>query len=163
MTADISKDRQVYNGFFKVTGRGIVEITRHDGSVERHESENTGVAAGIDKLAGRAIANVNSPFGFMAIGTVTAQASLGSTNIGEVSRKPAATLVSSKETVILVCTWAGDTDSLTDVVLMTGGIVNHANSGFGEFLNMVNSVDTTLADSDFLKLQVEVQISSHNL
>lgn len=168
MSHDTTKDRAIYEAFansgaFKVTGKAIVTVTRHDGRVEVHESQNVGVAAGIDKLAGRAVANTNSPFTFIAIGTVTAQASLGSSNLGEVDRKAAATATSSKETVILISTWAGDADSITSVAFGTGGIVNHANSGSGEFLNMVNSLDTVLADSDFLKVQVEVQISSHNL
>lgn len=167
MTTNIS-DEKIYNGFMQgagltLTGRAIVTVTRANGKVEEHVSNNIGVAAGIDKFAGRAIANTNSPFTFIAIGTVTAAASLGSTNLGEVDRKSGATVTSSKETIILISTWAGDADSITSVVFGTGGICNHANSGQGEFLNMVNSLDTTLADSDFLKVQVEVQVGSHNL
>jgi hypothetical protein len=168
MSQDTIKDRAIYEAFansgaLPLRGKAVVTVTRHDGSTEVHESENIGIAAGIDKLAGRAVANTNSPFAFLAIGTVTAQASLGSTNLGEVDRKSAATSTSSKETIILISTWAGDADSITSVAFGTGGIVNHANSGSGEFLNMVNSLDTVLADSDFLKVQVEVQVGSHNL
>lgn len=163
MTINTSKDQEIYNGYMQLRGRAVVTITRHDGRVEEHISDNIGIAAGIDKFAGRAVANTNSPFTFICIGTVTAQASLGSTNLGEVDRKAASTATSSKETIILIGTWAGNADGITSVAFGTGGIVNHANSGQGEFLNMVNSLDTTLADSDFLKVQIEVQVGSHNL
>jgi hypothetical protein len=163
MTTNISKDKEIYSGYMQLRGRAIVTVTRHNGEIEEHISDNVGIAAGIDKLAGRAVSNTNSPFAFICIGTVTAQASLGSSNLGEVDRKLASTATSSKETIILIGTWAGNADSITSVAFGTGGIVNHANSGQGQFLNMVNSLSTTLADSDFLKVQVEVQVGSHNL
>jgi hypothetical protein len=62
-----------------------------------------------------------------------------------------------------VATWAGAADSLVGVPLASAASVNHANSGQGEILNIVNSVDATLQDSDFLKIQMEVQVGSHNL
>lgn len=140
-------------------------IIRADGSTEEEVLLNVVTAAGMNALASRGISDTTSPFGFLAVGTVTAQASLGSTvtQFGEVSRKAGATIASSNETLILVATWAGNTDGLTGVALGTGAIVNHSDSGQGTALSLVNSVDATLQASDFLKLQAEVQVGSHNI
>lgn len=141
------------------------EVTRADGTVERKRLRNIVTANGLNALALRGIGDTSSPYGFIAIGTHTNAASLGSVlaDIGEVERKAASTSTTSKSTMIMVATWAGAADGLTGVALATGAICNHVNSGSGEALNIVNSVATTLADSDFLKVQVEVQIGSHNL
>jgi len=40
---------------------------------------------------------------------------------------------------------------------------NHASSGSGVMLNQVTGVAATLADSDFLNLEVQIQVGSHNL
>lgn len=144
-------------------GKWLFEITRADGSVERHEICNTMQYLGLNKVAQMLTSNAQSAFLYLAVGTVTAQASLGSTDFGEVSRKIAATQTSSNEVAILVATWAGNADSLTGVALASGASVNHASSGQGQILNIVNSVDTTLQASDFLKVQMEVQVGSHNL
>jgi len=139
------------------------EITRADGSVESHRVKNTMIAGGLNQLAAMTTSNAQSAFLYLAVGTVTAAASLGSSNFGEVDRKIAATQTSSNEVAILVATWAGNTDGLTGVALASGASVNHASSGQGQILNVVNSVASTLQDSDFLKIQMEVQIGSHAL
>ena len=158
-----SEDRDILEHHLTVTGRAMVRVTRADGSVEEKIIVNQVLAEGLNKLAARGIANVASPFGFIGIGTVSAVASLDSTvtDFGEVDRKAAATLTTSLETMIGVATWAGFADTLTSVDLRSAGFINHANSGLGEMLNIVNSVATVLAASDFLLLQVEVRVGSH--
>lgn len=159
---DIVKD------FISLRGNWKFTITRADGSIEEHASSNIVTKDGLNAMAELILGDAtgaNSAFKYIAIGTVTAQGSLGSVQggLGEVGRKIGATIVSSNETAILVATWAGDADGLTGVALGAAGIVNHASSGSGIFGNHVNSVDATLNASDFLKIQMEVQVGSHNL
>jgi hypothetical protein len=146
-------------------GRVKIEITRADGSIEEHAVNNIVTAIGLDALASRGVLDTTSPFKYIIIGSETDAGSLGSTQagIGEVHRKIAATLASSKEVMVLVATWAGNADSISGVPLASAGLGNHASSGSGILGNHVNSVDATLNDSDFLKVQVEIQIGSHNL
>lgn len=143
--------------------RVVREITRADGTIERAVLHNQTIAGGLNKLAQLAIADGSSGFRFLSVGTVTQAASLGSNNWGEVSRKAGATVATSAEVLIVVATWAGNTDALTGVALASSALVNHANSGQGEILSIINSVDATLGASDFLKLQHEIQIGSHAL
>jgi hypothetical protein len=146
-----------------VIGKYTIRITRADGTVEDHTRCNQVTANGLNILASRGISDTNSPFAWLAIGTVTNAASLGSTEFGEVSRKAPATLASSKEVFMMVMTWAGNADSLTSVDIQSAAMVNHVNSGQGTVFNIVNNVNATLGDSDFLLLQAEVQVGSHNL
>ena len=170
-------DRELYEGFIaevvggnradgvQLEGVWTFEIKRADGSVETHTVRNTLTSQGLNHLASCGITSVCSPFIYMAIGTQTAASSLGSTQagMGEVSRKACSTAASSNEFIIGVATWAGAADSVTSLDLRTAGLFNHANSGSGIALNFVNSVATILADSDFLKVQAEVRVGSHNL
>lgn len=168
-------DRDLYKKFIatqalqqdgiKLVGKWQFEITRANGQVEKHYVENTLASTGLDHLAACGVVNGNSAFLYLAIGTQTAESSLGSVQggMGEVDRKIASLQASSNEVMILVATWAGDADSLTSLDLRTASAVNHATSGSGVHLNYVNSVATILADSDFLKVQMEVQVGSHNI
>lgn len=149
-------------------GKWKFTITRADGSIEEHESLNIVTKDGLNAIAELMLGDAtgtNSAFKYIAIGTATAAGSLGSVQggLGEVSRKIASTIASSAEVAILVATWAGNTDGLTGIALGSAGILNHASSGSGVFGNHVNSVAATLAASDFLKIQMEIQIGSHNL
>jgi len=148
---------------FKPRGIWHFEITRADGTVEKHSVENLVVSEGLDTVASRLVGDTSSPFGFLAVGTVTAAASLGSTvtGFGEVDRKAASIAASSNEVGVWVATWAGNTDGLTGVDLMSAAVVNHASSGQGTALNIALPVSATLAASDFLKVQVEVQCGSY--
>lgn len=151
-----------------VRGKWKFTITRADGSIEEHESDNIVTKDGLNAIAALMLGDAtgaNSGFKYIAIGTVTAAGSLGSVQggLGEVGRKIGATITSSNETAILVATWAGNTDGLTGIALGSAGIINHVNSGSGVYGNHVNSVDATLNASDFLKVQMEIQIGSHNL
>lgn len=152
----------------QVKGTWRFAITRADGSIEEHKSENIVTAAGLNAIAELMTGDAtgtNSAFRYIAVGTATAAGSLGSvqSGLGEVSRKIGATITSSNEVAILVATWAGNADSLTGVALASAGIFNHADSGSGVMGNHVNSVDATLQASDFLSVQMEIQIGSHNI
>lgn len=141
-------------------------ITRADGSIEEFLiPHNIVTKDGLNALASRAVGVVTSAIGYLAIGTVTAAHSLGSTvtTFGEISRKVPSVLSSSAEVVVVAMTWAGNADGLTGVALGSGACVNHASSGLGIAYNLTNSINATLAASDFLLLQCEIQIGSHNL
>jgi len=162
------KPTDMVNDFLTLRGKWKFTITRADGSIEEHENTNIVTKDGLNAMAELILGDAtgtNSAFNYLIIGTATAAGSLGSVQggIGEVSRKIGATIASSNEVAILVATWAGDADGLTGVVLGTAGIANHVNSGQGIFGNHVNSVDATLSASDFLKVQMEIQVGSHAL
>lgn len=161
----MKKPSDTVQEFLSVIGKVTRTITRHDGTVEESVMYNQVTKDGLNFLASRGITNTGSAMAYIVVGTQTAAASLGSTQagIGEVSRKIGSTLASSGEVMIAVATWAGAADSVTSVDLRSAGLVNHADSGQGTLFNQVNSVATILASSDFLRVQVEVQIGSHNL
>ena len=141
-------------------------ITRADGTIdETIIPKNIVTKDGLNALAARAIGVATSAIAYLAIGTVTAAHSLGSvvTGFGEISRKVPSILASSGEVVVVAMTWAGNADGLTGVALGSAACVNHASSGQGIAYNLTNSVSATLAASDFLLLQAEIQIGSHNL
>lgn len=141
-------------------------VTRADGSVDDCIiPTNIVTKDGLNALASRGVADTTSPIGYLAIGTVTAQHSLGSTvtGFGEISRKVPSIKTSSNEVIIVAMTWAGAADGITGVALGSAACVNHANSGLGIAYNLTNSVNATLQASDFLLLQAEIQIGSHNL
>jgi hypothetical protein len=141
-------------------------ITRADGSIdELIVPKNIVTKDGLNALAARAIGVATSAIAYLAIGTVTAAHSLGSvvTGFGEISRKTPSILASSAEVVIVAMTWAGATDNIANVPLGSAACVNHASSGLGIAYNLTNSVNATLQNSDFLLLQCEIQIGSHNL
>jgi hypothetical protein len=141
-------------------------ITRANGTIEELIiPHNIVTKDGLNAMAARAIGVATSAIAYLAIGTVTAAHSLGSvvTGFGEISRKTPSILATSMEVVIVTMTWAGNADGLTGVALGSAACVNHASSGLGIAYNLTNSVNATLAASDFLLLQAEIQIGSHNL
>lgn len=163
-------DRDIFNAFIAnkhdhapITGIWRRTITRADGSEEVAILKNIVTAEGLNAMASRIGLDATSRFGFIAVGTVTAVASLGSTvlQFGEIDRKISSTITSSNEVAIQVSTFAGDADGLSGIPLSTAAVVNAVNSGQGVALNQVNSIATTLADSDFLKLEMLVQVGSH--
>lgn len=152
-------------GYIRVEGVWDVVVTRADGRVERKTLKNIVTAAGLNRIANRAIGTVGSAWAYLMVGTITAAASLDSTNFGEVAngRKLAATVVQSREWFALTMTWAGNADSLTGIALDSAAIGCHASSGQGAVCNIVNSLQTTLAASDFLLLTARVRVGSHDL
>lgn len=142
------------------------KITRADGTIEELIiPKNIVTKDGLNALATRAVGVATSAIAYLAIGTVTAAHSLGSTvtMFGEISRKTPSILTTSKMTVIVTMTWAGAADGLTGIALGSAACVNHASSGLGIAYNLTNSVNATLAASDFLLLEADIQIGSHNL
>ena len=159
LKAKAQRDNLSIRGVFKV------KITRANGSVEETVVGNIVTSAGLDAIAASVIDNTTSSFLWLAVGTQTAAASLGSVQggLGEVDRKTPVTVSSSKEVAYMVSTWGGAADSVTSVALESAGMFNHASSGSGIMLNQVTGVAATLADSDFLNLEVQIQIGSHAL
>jgi len=170
-----SKEQEILDAFL-AQGEGVVptarwhaEVNRANGNVERRELGNVITADGLNAMAAQMLnglaTGVNSPFSYIAVGTVTDVGSLGSVlgGIGEVGRKVGSTITTSKNAAIMVTSWGGAADSLTGVALGCAGIINHADSGSGTLGNHVTSLGITLADSDTLKLQCDVTVGSHNL
>lgn len=148
-----------------LVGECIVKVTRYDGTVEEKVVKNIVTRYGLNRLAARALANTSSPAGNIAVGTVTAVASLDSdvADFGEVGRKVAATTVQSQDWFALTCTFAGNADGLTGVVLGSVVITDHPNSGSGAAWNIANSLGVTLGASDFLNVTPRIRVGSHNL
>jgi hypothetical protein len=165
-------ERKIYEEFVDTVlakGWGVVSVWRGErGGYDRapdeyHKISNQVLAAGLNELAAKMIVTSRPAYGWIAVGTQTAAGSLGSVWGGEVGRKAAATLASSKMTCVLVATWGGAADSVTSLAMETAAIVNHANSGSGIPLNLLTGVAATLANSDLLSLQMNFAIGSHNL
>lgn len=149
-----------------VTGEYDAVITRADGSKEYRHIKNIVTRYGLNRLAHRAVnAATSTPAYILCVGTVTAAASLDSTNFGEVTggRKSAATATQSQDWFALVATWAGNTDGLTGIALDSVAIGDHANSGQGIVFNIANGLSVTLQASDFLNLTGRIRVGSHNL
>lgn len=123
-------------------------------------------SAGLNRIANRAMtATGTTPFYVLGVGTVTAAASLGSTDFGEVAggRKSATTATQSREWMFMVATWAGATDSVTSLALGSAAMLCHASSGQGAVANIVNGLGVTLAASDFLLLTARIRVGSHDV
>jgi len=146
-----------------IVGEFDVKVVRADGTIEVKKLQNIVSRRGLNRLANRAITGTGSVAFVLGIGTVTQDCSLDSTAFGEVTRKSAATVVQSSEWFALTGTWAGNADGLTGVVLMTVCILDHASSGQGTAWNLANSLNVTLAASDFLNLTGRIRVGSHNL
>lgn len=162
MNHDTSKD---ISGTITLTGEILATVYRADGGVENKRLKNIVTRYGLNRLASRGVSDTGSAASKIAVGTVTAAASLDSSvlGFGEVSRKTAAVIVQSQDWMALTMTWAGNADSLTGVVLDSVAIVDHANSGQGIAFNIANGLGVTLQASDFLNLTARIRVGSHNL
>ena len=150
-------------------------IVRADGTIEvRPWKRNQLTAAGLNRIANRAIQPTGTtPFYVLGVGTISAAASLDSTNFGEVANgrktgitNPASSALSavqSREWIAVVATWAGFTDSLTGIALESAAILCHMSSGQGAVANIVNGLGVTLQNSDFLNLTARIRVGSHDL
>lgn len=126
-------------------------------------------SAGLNRIANRAVAATGTtPAYILGVGTITATASLDSTNFGEVANGRKASTVSgnsaqSREWFFMNATWAGNADSLTGIALDSAAILCHASSGQGAVFNIVNGLGVTLQASDFLNLTARIRVGSHDL
>lgn len=160
MTQNISD----LSGTITIVGEFDAKIFRADGSVEEKNIKNIVTYYGLNRLANRAVnATGTTPAYVIGVGTVTAAASLSSTNFGEVSRKAAASAVQSREFFALVATWAGNADSVTGIALDSVAILDHASSGQGIVFNIANGLGVTLQASDFLNLTGRIRVGSQDL
>ena len=119
---------------------------------------------GMDYLASRIscrATGVNSDMSATTIGTVSTAATLTDAMItGEVDKKLFDSSSLNANIWIIVNTWAGNADSVTSVVIAEAGVFNSVQSGLGEMFQRVTFSTVTLADSDFLKLQIETTVGS---
>lgn len=159
MAQDIADDTKVVGEFGAI-------VTRSDGSVERRRVRNIVTAAGLNHIANRAVNSTSStPVYVLGVGTVTAAASLGSTNFGEVSRKASINTgasAQSREWIFLTATWAGNVDGLTGVTLDSAALLCSPTSGVAPVINIANGLGVTLAASDFLMLTGRIRVGSHD-
>jgi len=160
MDRNISES-EVAEQFLKLEGTFIRTITRANGDVDRKVLPNIVTADGLNNLANRAIADTGSKYGWLAIGTANYTPHINSQEILECSRKVGAVVGNSFELIVVVATWGGSADSVSSNQLEMAGIANHQTSGSGHYLNVANGLSTVLANSDFLHLEVQVQVGSH--
>lgn len=152
-----------FNGKSSIPLQGsfVRTITRADGTVERKVLPNIVTADGLNHLANRAVSDAGSRYNWIAVGTANYTPHINSQEILEADRKQAAVMGNSYELIVAVATWGGAADSVTSVQLEMAAICNHQTSGSGHYLNVANGLSTVLADSDFLNLEVQVQVGSH--
>ena len=154
-------ETEVAEQFLALQGTFIRTITRANGDVERKVLPNIVTADGLNHLASRAIADTGSKYNWLGIGTADYTPHINSQDIGEADRKVGAVVGASYELIVVVATWGGSADSVTSNQLEMAGIANHPTIGTGHFLNVANGLSTVLANSDFLHLEVQVQVGSH--
>jgi hypothetical protein len=142
-------------------GTFIRTITRADGEIDRKVLPNIVTADGLNNLADRAVSDAGSKYNWLAIGTANYTPHINSQEILECSRKQAALISASFELIVCIATWGGNAESVTSNQLEMAAIANHQTSGSGHYLNVANGLSTVLADSDFLHLEVQVQVGSH--
>ena len=144
-------------------GTFVRTITRANGEVDRKVLPNIVTADGLNHLANRAISDAGSKYNWLAIGTADYTPHINSQEILECDRKAGAIVGNSYELIVVIATWGGAADSVTSNQLEMAAIGNHQTSGSGHYLNVANGLSTVLADSDFLHLEVQVQVGSHNI
>lgn len=155
-------------------GEFTVSVYRADGTMTQKVIRNQVTAAGLNRIANRAImATGTTPFYIIGVGTITAAASLDSVNFGEVTnaRKTGVTnanssgltATQSREWFSVTATYGGFSDSLTGIALDSAALLCHASSGIGAVMNIVNGMGVTLANSDILNVTGAVRVGSHNL
>jgi hypothetical protein len=142
-------------------GTFIRTITRANGETDRKTLPNIVTADGLNNLATRACTDNGSKYDWIAIGTENYTPHINSQYFGECSRKQAALISASFELIVAIATWGGASESVTSNQLEMAGVSNHQTSGSGHFLNVANGLSTVLADSDFLHLEIQVQVGSH--
>jgi len=148
----------------QLRGTFIRTITRENGEIDRKAIPNIVTKDGLNLLASRGVADTGSKCGWIGVGTENYTPHINSQTFGESSRKTASGLISSsQELIVAIATWGGDADSVTSQQLEMAGIANHQTIDSGIMLNIADGVSTVLADSDFLHLEIQVRVGSHNL
>ena len=139
-------------------------VFRADGKVEDHgEWPNLFVNEGMDYLAAFQGTSAGSVMNHMVVGTVSTAASLTDVvdSMGEIARNTMATRTSAANVLTEVCTFAGNTDTITSESIVEVGVVNHAGSGPNEDLRSRSVfAAVVLADSDFLKIEYATTVGS---
>jgi len=164
MSKRISEERRLAGEFAEAVGltvRHRVRKTFADGRVEEYEVGNLVVGAGRDELALRATVTSHAPFGYLAAGSGTNAASLGSTGLTYETVRKAATMAASHEVIIGVCSLGGSADGVTSQYLDEAGLFNDASSGQGTMLNLLTGINHTFADSDVVEVHMEVAVGSY--
>jgi len=165
MSHNISDERAIFESFTSsvpIYGEVTATIYRADGTIETKTIRNIVTANGLNEIA-KLASGTGSAAGYLAIGTVTAAGSLGSTDFGEVIRKAGAVITNSKSFIVITATYGGAADSITSLALETAAICNHASSGSGVIWNLATGVAATLANSDTLNLTSQIRCGSHDL
>jgi len=125
---------------------------------------NLVVNNGMDYLAdriGSRTTGTNSTMSVVCVGTVSTAATLTNATItGEVKRKLFDSTSRNANIWIYVNTFGGSADTVTSVQIVEAGTLNSAVSGGGVLFQRVVFASVVLADSDFLKLQVETTVGS---
>jgi hypothetical protein len=166
MNTNISKEQAFVEEFldsFMMKGTVVRTIIRANGDVDRRALPNVVTALGLDNLADRAVIDTTSKYNWIAIGTANYTAHINSQEILECDRKQAALISASRDLIVAIATWGGAADSVTSNQIEMAAIANHQTSGSGHYLNVVAGVSTVLADSDFLNLEMQVRVGSHNI
>ena len=121
---------------------------------------NCGMNYLASRISCRAV-GVNSDMSATAIGTVSTAATLSDTAItGEVDKKLFDSTSLNLNVWVIVNTWAGNADSVTSYIIAEAGVFNSLTSGTGVMFQRVTFSTVTLADSDYLKLQIETTVGS---
>ncbi len=120
--------------------------------------------AGRNWLALRIGPAVNSPMGWMAVGSGATAAALGDTAlVREVVRKALSTNtagITAANVWTAVMTLGGSADSVSSISLAEAGIFNHVGSGQGTMFQRVTFSPVVLANSDLLKITLETNVGS---
>lgn len=128
------------------------------------EEGNLIVTVGMDYLAdriGSRATGTHSTMTHAAIGTSTQAASINQTTLpGEVLRKLFDSTSRNGNIWVTVNTFGGGADGITSVVIAEAGVFNAAGSGAGVMMQRAALSTVVLANSDFLKLQVETTVGS---
>ena len=147
-----------------IRGEIHISVFRGDGKIEDHGIwPNLFVNEGMDYLADFQATTVTSVMNHMLVGTTSTAATLTDVvnSLGEVSRNTMATRTSAANILTEVCTFAGDADAITSVILREVGVTNDARSGnFGELRSRSIFSAVTLAASDFLRIEYQTTVGS---
>ena len=105
---------------------------------------------------------------WMAVGTGTVAAALtdGTTPglYGEIKRLALSTNSAITNNVYTATmTFGGASDSIQSIAITEAGVFNHVGSGQGALLGRVTFAGVTMADSDLLKIQYDLNVGSNTI